>query len=536
MPDEGSPASQAGAASSSRGPVLATKSTGFAAPPGHAGSGSGHALRRCRAADDAAAGSGSGSAPPPMQPMQPMQPVQRKSHASRSEGSNEGLPPHGAPRRSSNFSEYNLDEARDLLNPRPRAGHGTPAPETSSLASLSLAFALLPAIAGALFKDGHVVVTDIMLLGLSGVFLHWSVTQPWVWYHSAQQVRLQQEPDAETAIDEDLDTDDSGLDTAQHKTTNLDNVPEEAEDVLAPDGKPSQRDEPSSPALATPQQRSALRELYMHETLALLSCFALPLLSAYLLHYVRVQLSRPSEGLVSNYNLSIFLLASELRAFSHTIKLVKSRTLHLQRVVHGSSDPFASASTVQPGAQLEEMLDRLGRLEARSLADEFVRDHSQDLMSSAGTEHKDSLARDVRNAIQPELDALNRAVRRYEKKATLLQHQTDARFSALDSRLDDALALAAVAAKNSSSKNALIRLVESLVAAVLFPFTTVLLLFTLPLRSLLGWLVTSRKKSPVSAVRHARSSARAGKQQQQQQQSSQPRYSGDRVPTRVMKR
>jgi hypothetical protein len=44
---------------------------------------------------------------------------------------------------------------------------------------LSLAFALLPAISGVLFKNGNAVVTDVMLLGLAGIFLHWSVTQPW---------------------------------------------------------------------------------------------------------------------------------------------------------------------------------------------------------------------------------------------------------------------------------------------------------------------------------------------------------------------
>jgi hypothetical protein len=84
------------------------------------------------------------------------------------------------PRRSSNFSEYSLNEARDLLNPQLREPNTeSSAGETSSLASLSLAFALLPAISGALFKNGSAIVTDIMLLGLAGVFLHWSVTQPW---------------------------------------------------------------------------------------------------------------------------------------------------------------------------------------------------------------------------------------------------------------------------------------------------------------------------------------------------------------------
>lgn len=86
------------------------------------------------------------------------------------------------PRRSSNFSELSLGEARDLLNPQPRdpaSGDQQAQDESSSLASLSLAFALLPALAGVLFKNGSAVVTDVMLLGLAGIFLHWSVTQPW---------------------------------------------------------------------------------------------------------------------------------------------------------------------------------------------------------------------------------------------------------------------------------------------------------------------------------------------------------------------
>ena len=83
------------------------------------------------------------------------------------------------PRRSSNFSDYSLSDARDLLNPKPHGSGESSNLESSSLASISLAVALLPAVAGALFKDGSSVVTDIMLLGLSAVFLNWSVTQPW---------------------------------------------------------------------------------------------------------------------------------------------------------------------------------------------------------------------------------------------------------------------------------------------------------------------------------------------------------------------
>jgi hypothetical protein len=84
------------------------------------------------------------------------------------------------PRRTSNFTDYSMSEARDILNPISRGDDDDLSPpESSTLAPISLAVALLPALAGALFKNGGALVTDLMLLGLAGVFLHWSVTQPW---------------------------------------------------------------------------------------------------------------------------------------------------------------------------------------------------------------------------------------------------------------------------------------------------------------------------------------------------------------------
>lgn len=85
------------------------------------------------------------------------------------------------PRRGSTLSEYSLNEARlslqdDILNP---SRTSLESHETSNWAKLPLAFALLPAVGGILFKNGSSVVTDVMLLGLAAVFLHWSVTQPW---------------------------------------------------------------------------------------------------------------------------------------------------------------------------------------------------------------------------------------------------------------------------------------------------------------------------------------------------------------------
>lgn len=83
-------------------------------------------------------------------------------------------------RRSSTFSDYALgDEARDLFNPKPAGVVRADEDAGSGWASVPLAFALLPALGGVLFQNGSAIVTDVMLLGLAAVFLHWSVTQPW---------------------------------------------------------------------------------------------------------------------------------------------------------------------------------------------------------------------------------------------------------------------------------------------------------------------------------------------------------------------
>lgn len=99
-------------------------------------------------------------------------------------------PGPGLRRRSSNFSDYSLNEARrsfqsstdDLLLPRAsRDAAALPAEqESSAWHSAPLAFALLPAVGGMLFKNGSSVITDIMLLGLAAIFLNWSVRLPWL--------------------------------------------------------------------------------------------------------------------------------------------------------------------------------------------------------------------------------------------------------------------------------------------------------------------------------------------------------------------
>lgn len=63
--------------------------------------------------------------------------------------------------------------------------------------------------------------------------------------------------------------------------------------------------------------------------------------------------------------------------------------------------------------------------------------------------------RKVQTTLQTQIDALNRAVRRYEKRATAQTMQTEARLQDLETRLRDALSLAAVAANYSQKPGVL---------------------------------------------------------------------------------
>ena len=373
-------------------------------------------------------------------------------------GSDAPLPPGGpgVRRRSSNFSDYSLNEARrsfqsstdDLLLPRAPRGDAGALPaeqESSAWHSAPLAFALLPAVGGMLFKNGSSVITDVMLLGLAAIFLNWSVRLPWFvdylslvsvygwgvlmmflrdWYQSAQAIRTAEEEKGDVLLDADSE-DESALSMSQ---ATLDEVPE---DAPPPPPKPTRKPRRRRPAHA----EAAAKELYRHELLALLSCFVAPLLGAYLLHTLRDQLSRPSEGLVSNYNLTIFLLASELRPMAHLVKLVQSRTLHLQRIVN--SNPYTTVDA--PPVDTKTLLHRLEELESRPRAE------SPGSTNAADANLNGKLTAEVRREIQPDLDALTRAVRRYEKRATLQAFQTETKLLDLEARVGDAVSLAAAA-------------------------------------------------------------------------------------------
>lgn len=222
------------------------------------------------------------------------------------------------------------------------------------------------------------------------------------------------------------------------------------------------------------EQEDAAANLRQHEVLALISTFLFPACAAYLLHVIRGQLSRPSEGLVSDYNLTIFLLAAEIRPIRQLIRLFTHRTIHLQRIVRGNND---SPAMSKKDKAITELASRLVILEEKF----------GDQLSSPGASivQKDevtALSSDIRKRYEPRLDALERAVRRYEKRATTLTLLTEQRLQSLENRLQDALSLAAVAAQSSGKPGIVAAILSTLAKTLAVPLEFAWLVCVWPLK------------------------------------------------------
>lgn len=208
--------------------------------------------------------------------------------------------------------------------------------------------------------------------------------------------------------------------------------------VEASDSQHKRTQEQKNVAQATENNRNfthgARRELHIHEMSALGSCFLFPILGAWVLHTIRSQLSRPSEGLVSNYNLTIFLLAAEIRPVSHLLKMIQARTLHLQRVVSLSpleDERIDSSKILDISKRLEELEAHV----AEAAAERYSAQESQKAKGDSSNEPDESgeyIASEVRKKFQPELDALSRAIRRCERRTATSSYETDTRLRHLE--------------------------------------------------------------------------------------------------------
>ncbi|KAK4501818.1 hypothetical protein PRZ48_007627 [Zasmidium cellare] len=361
-------------------------------------------------------------------------------------------------RRSSLLSFSSIEDAThaftdDIINPRTgNRRHANGEDELTHWHSTPLAFAILPALGGLMFKNGSAFVTDVLLLGLAAIFMNWSIRLPWDWYYSAQALRRDVEPDYNAAERNDLE-DDIAVETASSAGSS----PKPSED------RKTETDTTEEPVQNVGKREEAAADLRRQELLALGATFLFPVLAAYLLHVIRAQLSRPSTGLVSDYNLCIFLLAAEIRPVRQVVRLVANRTLHLQRTVTGIDDPFSSA--IEEKTTVNNLTSRLSELESK-LAEHTVVPQTVNMAQKADVS---DLSVEIRKRYEPRLEGLERAVRRYEKRSTTLAMMTEQRLQSLETRLQEALSLAAVAAQHSN-RGVSGRLADTLTTIVTLPF------------------------------------------------------------------
>lgn len=253
--------------------------------------------------------------------------------------------------------------------------------------------------------------------------------------------------------------------------------------------------EQRTPSVST----AAIRELHIHELAALASCFVFPLIGTWMLHTIRAKLSRPSEGLVSNYNLTIFLLAAEIRPFKHLLRMVQTRTLYLQRVIassddDGDRDEIDASKILDLSKRLEELEAHVAETAASRLASNNNTNNNDNSNTDAPRELTpqeqeytlslvSQATAEYRKGFQTDIDALNRAVRRYEKRTAVSSYQTESRLQLLEAKARDALSLAAAAQRSSAQqpKGIFALLLEWVSAAVLFPVHIGVSLASLPL-------------------------------------------------------
>ena len=246
------------------------------------------------------------------------------------------------------------------------------------------------------------------------------------------------------------------------------------------------------------------------------------MIGTWLLHTIRYKLSRPSEGLVSNYNLTIFLLASEIRPFAHLLRMVQARTLHLQRTVRSFS--HADDESKLNASKIQDLTKRLEELEAHVAEAATARLSNDPQPQQPQQQPKPTIPeQDIRKTIQPDIEALNRAVRRYEKRTALNAFETDSRLRNLEAQVRDAVALGAAAQRSSSGsgsgsgvhprriRSGILMLVESAYTIMLLPVQIFLALAMLPFRAVTrclelckGWFGPSSSASSLQSTMRAK--------------------------------
>ncbi|KAF2272752.1 uncharacterized protein EI97DRAFT_461695 [Westerdykella ornata] len=340
--------------------------------------------------------------------------------------------------------------------------------------SAPLAFIVFPALGGLFMKNGGAHFTDISFLILGLMFLNWCLKAPWRWYHAAERSR------------------DAEMEAKRSADSREENEGFRAEEVSADTfgvakGTGEEANKPEEAALPSQHDTSAAERLLSEEEAwALLTCFLAPIAGAIVLHAIRSQLNRPPDGIVENTNLTLFVAVAEFRPLSHVLNL---RTAHLTRA---HRIPDAQNGARLDSAGLQDIVNRVTDLEERVAEPvRVIADSESSRMNAVAQKN-----------LQSQLDALYRAVRRYEKRHVTFEQRTEERFKALEAEVKDALALAAAAARTAHRPGMVSRALTWLVTLASDVFNTGWAIVSYPWR--LAHYMMSEAKSSLFVVSRPR--------------------------------
>jgi hypothetical protein len=211
-------------------------------------------------------------------------------------------------------------------------------------------------------------------------------------------------------------------------------------------------------------QQQAIQKQKNAELQAFVGLVVGPLLGAFLLSYVRTIMGRPANGLISNFNITIFVLAAEMRPINIALNYLNARSDRLHEEVHDVPPSKYEALS----ARFETLVEDFSTLQEQLTTTEGAGRNSRYKQKSHGMdEHTD-------------MEAVKSALRHFERQSTQDKklfraqlHDLSMRLDKLEHREPDSTR---VPATNSSS--------TSLLSLPLRLCYRCWLLFTFPIRAL----------------------------------------------------
>lgn len=253
---------------------------------------------------------------------------------------------------------------------------------SSSNYMLPIIFALVPPL-GAIFYGSADLWSDVLLLLLLGYYLYQIVKMPWELYYAARARRVFHDTHSFP-----------GSATVPNGSTALETSNKEL------------------PPHLQNHRGHASATLRRQELASLVLVVASPLLGGFILDYVRAHLT-PERVYITNFNITLFVLAASIRPMTHVASLFKKRALHLQEVIH------------YPATEVEQLKYRLGKME----------EDLTSLKKSHAT--KKDLSSNLTNVVQPELNSISKTLKRVEKKEQFLRSYSEERFQYMDNKIRD---------------------------------------------------------------------------------------------------